>query len=207
MRYSVSVSLIEESLRAASDPARADSQGSVTGDTDRARRHRRRFGLALGAATLVGAGIYLLHGYTGRPALSPKAPATATAGSMAGTWHVHTYYLLVNGNGLGSFQWPIHVSCGTGIGYGPPPCDRVSPNGGIQDGGHATLAIFSRTGDIAAAWIANSTDPATLPDGPVNLRVGPNDVLFLHTSVPADTLAYSYLCGPHTNRSLINCGA
>ncbi len=120
---------------------------------------------------------------------------------------MHTYDLVVDANGRGEFQWPIHVSCGTGLGYGPPPCDQVSPNGEIHDGGHATLAITSRTGNTATGWIAGSTDPSTLPDGTVTVRLGPNDVVFLHTSFPAEVLAYTYLCGPHTNRNLINCGA
>ena len=124
------------------------------------------------------------------------------AGPFAGTWHVHTFYLTIQSNGTGSFQWPIHVPCGTGLGQGPPPCDTVSPSGVITDGGHAKLTIESRKGRSVEGLISETTDPTTVRNGRVTISLGSNDVLYLRFSTPPATLAYSYVCGPKTNSGL-----
>lgn len=133
--------------------------------------------------------------------------AATKAGPLTGTWHVHTFYLTVQSDGTGTFQWPIHLTCGTGVGKGPSPCDTVSSSGEISDGGHATLTIERRSGSSAAGMISATTDRTTVTEGGVKLSLGANDVLYLKFSAPPATLAYSYVCGPKTNRALINCGA
>ena len=139
----------------------------------------------------------------------------AAAGPLAGIWHVHTYYLSIYTDGHGVFIWPIHTTCGTGPGQGPPPCDTLRNGSEIIDGGYATLTITQRVGDSATGLIASSTDPSTLPNGPVSLHLAPNDLLYLHTSTPASVHAYDYLCGqqaaslPTADQvaQQINCGA
>jgi hypothetical protein len=132
---------------------------------------------------------------------------TPKADLLAGTWNVHTFYLTIQSNGTGHFQWPIHVTCGTGVGEGPPPCDTVAPSGEITDGGHATLTIERRSARSANGLIIGTTDPTTVTDGEVTISRGSNDVLYLRFSTPPASRAYSYVCGPKTNRDLINCGA
>jgi hypothetical protein len=51
------------------------------------------------------------------------------------------------------------------------------------------------------------TRSTSLSDDTITIRLGPNDVLFLHTIILARVLAYSYLCGPRTICNLINWGA
>lgn len=136
-----------------------------------------------------------------------SASHSFSAGPLAGTWNVHTIYLTVAESGHGDFEWPIHVFCGTGVGYGPPPCDTLESNGTIHDGGHAQLTLTARNGETADGRISGSTDPAAFPDGPIQLRFQANDTLHLGFATPPTGPSPDYLCGPKTNRSLINCGA
>lgn len=137
------------------------------------------------------------------------------AGPLAGIWHVHTYYLSIYTDGHGVFTWPIHTTCGTGPGQGPPPCDALRNGSETVDGGYATLTITQRAGDSATGLIASSTDPSTLPNGSVSLHLAPNDLLYLETATPAAVHAYDYLCGqeaaslPTADQvaQQINCGA
>lgn len=126
-----------------------------------------------------------------------------SAGPLGGVWHVHTNYLTVR-SGSGDFSWPVHEFCGAGI---PPPCDTLSSTGEIGDGGHAHLTLSSRAGAVAAGTVSGSSEPSVVPNGPVQLRLGPNDVLYLHFSRAPQIGAFSYLCGPKTDRSATNCGA
>jgi hypothetical protein len=137
------------------------------------------------------------------------------AGPIAGIWHVHTYYLSVYADGHGVFTWPIHTTCGTAPGQGPPPCDTLRNGNEIIDGGYATLTLTQRSGGSATGIVASSTDPSTLPSGPVSLQLGSNDLLYVHTSTSAAAHAYDYLCGQQAaslptaqqNGLRINCGA
>ena len=137
------------------------------------------------------------------------------AGPMAGTWHVHTYYLNVTADGHGAFTWPIHTTCGTGVDQGAPPCDTLKNGTEIIDGGYARLTIIERSGDTAMGIIQSSTDQSTLPDGPVTLRLAANDLLYLTTSGVQNPHPYEYLCGEQAVSlpvaeqlsQHINCGA
>lgn len=172
--------------------------------------------MALGAALQLAALIWQAPGSTG-------ANAGFEAGPFAGTWHVHTYYLRMNADGIGKASWPIHVGCGTGPAEGPPPCDKLVPAtivgpGGVVahvqdiiDGGRADVILTSVLGLTAHGVIDHSTDQTTLPNGPVTFRISSQDVLYFTPSRPTATQAYDYLCGPRAyadQLSLgVNCGA
>jgi hypothetical protein len=136
------------------------------------------------------------------------------AGPIAGIWHVHTYYLSVTPDGNGVFTWPVGIPCPTGVEQGPR-CDTVRNSGEIIDGGYATLTVTQQAGDSATGIISSSTDPATLPDGQVALRVAPNDLLYISTTTAPTSRAFDYLCGQQaaslpTAQQVaehINCGA
>jgi hypothetical protein len=129
------------------------------------------------------------------------------AGPLAGTWHVHTFYLVIASDGRGDFTWPIHLFCGSGVGQGPPPCDTLSPQGQVGDGGHAILTVKTRDGVTATGLVTGSSEPSVVPQGSVQLRLGANDVLYLHFGVAPGVRAFDYVCGPQTDRNKINCGA
>ena len=134
---------------------------------------------------------------------------------FAGVWHVHTNSLTVSANGRGDFEWPTHLPCGSGLGQGPPPCDQVSANGEIQDGGHARLLISNHSGDVAHGVITATTDPSALPDGPVTLQLYSNDTLHLTIGSQPAGPSFEILCGDQAaslsiaqqNARGINCGA
>lgn len=132
---------------------------------------------------------------------------SVSAGPLAGTWHVHTYYLTINTNGSGSAKWPTHVTCGIGVGRGGPPCDKLGSNGQIIDAGRASLTLTYRSGDDGRGEVSGSTQTSVMPNGKVQLSLGANDVLYLRFAKPPKLKAYSYLCGTATDASLINCGA
>jgi hypothetical protein len=134
---------------------------------------------------------------------------------FAGVWHVHTNSLTLSASGRGDFEWPTHLPCGSGPGQGPPPCDQVSANGEIQDGGHASLLISDHSGDVAYGVISATTDPSALPNGPVTLQLYSNDTLHLTIGSQPAGPSFEILCGNHVaslsieqqNAQGINCGA
>lgn len=127
-----------------------------------------------------------------------------SAGPLRGTWHVHTFYLTIQADGSGAFRWPIHTSCASRV---AGPCDQISASGVITDGGRGSLKLSSRSGATGRGVVSASTDPSVLPDGPVRLTVGANDVLYLAFARSPAVHAFDYLCGPRTDTSKINCGA
>ena len=144
--------------------------------------------------------------------------SSVSASAFQGTWHLHTDYLVIHANGTGTATWPIHVFCGTGVGMGGSPCDKLASNGQITDGGHADLTIESVSGDTASGKVTSSTVQSTLPNGPIRLRVDQmNDVLYLTPSRPTTASPYGSvpLCGPRAyaksqqegSAAEFNCGA
>lgn len=131
----------------------------------------------------------------------------SVADPLEGTWHAHTIYLTIDADGQGNFKWPIHVICGTGVDYRSPPCDTLDANGTIHDGGHAHVTLTTRHDSAADGVVSGSSDPATFPNGSLQLRVGTNDVLYLRFATAPAGPSPPYLCGLRTDRSSINCGA
>lgn len=129
------------------------------------------------------------------------------SGSLAGVWHVHTYYLTIDQHGSGTFRWPTHVLCEHGVGFGPTACDTINPHGLISDGGHARLTLTRTRGLEGVGTVSSTSEESVVPDGKVQLRLGPNDVLKVRFEHPPSLRAYEYLCGPTTNTSTTNCGA
>ena len=134
---------------------------------------------------------------------APGCSSASLTGPLVGVWHVHTNYLTIDQNGKGTFRWPTHVFCGDG----PPPCDTISSQGVITDGGHARLVLTGIRGVDATGTVSGSSEPTVVPDGQVRLHLGPNDVLHLTFESSPSIGAYEYVCGPRTDRSKTNCGA
>jgi hypothetical protein len=144
-----------------------------------------------------------------------SASHQVSAGPLGGVWHVHTNYLTIAASSVGTFQWPIHLYCGTGPGYGPPPCDALSPNGEIHDGGHARLLLTGRDGNMAHGTVTGSSDPSALPDGSITLRLSQDDTLHITTGQQPVSPSFEILCGVRAasltvvrqDAEGINCGA
>lgn len=128
-------------------------------------------------------------------------------GRAAGVWHVHTYYLTIGQHGNGTFRWPTHVFCGTGVGLGPPPCDGIDAHGEITDGGYARLSVTHMHAVDGDGTVSGSTDTSVVPDGRVHLHLGSNDVLYLTFKQQPSLRAYEYVCGTKTDTAITNCGA
>lgn len=193
------------------------------------RRRRRQFVLIL-AAVIVAACSYGAVSLFG-PSSGTNSGTTGfvRAGVFASTWRVHTTELTINSDGRGVVQWPIHVTCGTGPGMGPPPCDRLvpatiaGPQGNVLhvneiiDGGHADVLLTSVNSKFAEGRIEHSTVQSTLPDGPATFRVSKADLLYMTVSRPTTGSPFgrSPLCGPKAaaltpaqqEAEGINCGA
>jgi hypothetical protein len=136
------------------------------------------------------------------------------AGPFAGTWRVHTQQLVIQPDGSGTAQWPIHAWCGMGTPPVTQPCDQLVPDGAYEDiidGGHAKFQLTAVNGNTAEAVISGATDPAQLRDGPLSMSLAPDDVLTLSTAWEFG----SALCGPaaaaltipQQQAEGINCGA
>jgi hypothetical protein len=145
----------------------------------------------------------------GRRAGLPLLPA----GRFAGSWHVHTQYVVIRPDGTGTATWPIHAWCGTGSAAASGPCDQIISRSGFEQivpGGAARIQLTRVTGPTANAIIEGSTDPSQLPNGPVTMTVAADDVLTVTTG--SGQLAF---CGPQAaalsvtqqDAEGINCGA
>src|SRR5207248_1998701 len=71
-------------------------------------------------------------------------------------------------DGSGTAQWRIYRFCSES----PPPCDTFIGNEIIL-GGHASLLLTAGTGATATAVVSQSSDPDSLPDGPIGLHTLP----------------------------------
>jgi hypothetical protein len=80
-------------------------------------------------------------------------------------------------------------------------------HGPISDGGHARLTLTHIRGLDGAGTVSSTSEASVVPEGRVQLHLGPNDVVDLRFEHPPSLRAYEYLCGPTTNTSLTNCGA
>jgi hypothetical protein len=183
------------------------------------QRKRRSLALVVGAlVVLVGGLAYLLNG--GTPLTRPSRTANRqgsllSAGPFAGPWHLQTFNLTIQPDGRGVFEFPIKVNCGTGIGKGPPPCDKVVTkafvlNGKTQteeiriDGGRANLRLTTVGSSIAHAIIARSADQSEVPNGPAILKVTRDDLLYIYVQKqtgpsPLKPNHPAPLCGPRAS--------
>ncbi len=137
----------------------------------------------------------------------PSHPIVA-AGQFSGWWHFHTTVVTFQPNGQGSAHWPGPLGPGQSEATAAP--------------GRANIRIVSMSGTHAMALITDSTEPSAVPDGPVQLRVTSQDLLYVvpvrRTTVsPFDPISYgpAGLCGPKASAltltqqvaAHINCGA
>lgn len=211
---------------------KADLEAEALIEEARARQRRRRRSLVLVSSLAVAVGLLVyavvaLTSGTSSRTTSPNGPVAAQA--FAGTWHVHTYYLVIKADGNGSANWPTHIPCGSAGAPRTQACDRSVPgttvlaNGQVipveevVDGGHADIVLTFVKGDSARGQIENSTVQSTLPDGPVTFRLAKNDLLYVKPSRPTvgSPFGNNPLCGPKASQLSvsqqeaegINCGA
>lgn len=130
-------------------------------------------------------------------------PPTHPLGAFSGYWNVHVYSLTIESDGAGRFNWPLGRDCG------PPfePSSTLCPPLGAEVQASAQRSLIRIANRRYLGEITGSPQTYVVPDGPVQLSVGPNDVLNLHFSQSPQIRAYDYLCGAKTNRSITNCGA
>jgi hypothetical protein len=137
----------------------------------------------------------------------PSQPIVA-AGQFSGWWHFHTIVVSIQPNGQGLTYWPGPLGPGQSEATATP--------------GRAEIRVTSVNGAHATALITDSTEPSEVPDGPVQLRVTRQDLLYIvpesRTAVsPFDPISYGpeELCGPKAAALTvaqqlaagINCGA
>ncbi len=135
-------------------------------------------------------------------------PPIIAVGQFAGTWSVHTTSVTIQADGQGSVIWPGP------LGPGQSEANAIPS--------HANLRLTSVRGTYASAQISDSTAPSEVPDGPAQLRVTSQDLLFVipvhRTEVsPFDPISAgpAGYCGPKALALTlaqqiaagINCGA
>jgi hypothetical protein len=179
-----------------------------------ARRRQRRRHLAIAGAVFILAvtgwlATEVVTGGTGpvgksRP-LTPKSPEPpiVVVGQFAGTWHVHTTSVTILENGHGTVVWPGPLGPGESEATAPP--------------GTAELRVTSVSGSEGTAVVSGSTEVSVLPDGPAQLRISGQDLLYVSPDGPTTDSPFgrSGLCGPSAAaltvaqqvEAGINCGA
>ena len=185
-------------------PPLADRERTTVLIPEARRRQRRRRQFTIGmlfAVAVVGLVVARVAATGGPPGqtVAPGASGSVAAGRFAGTWHVHTWYVMIGADGHGSAKWPI----------GTPR--------GISDGGRARIRLTSVSGTRAEGVISGSTEPSVLPDGPATMRVTSDDLLYVTPAGPTTSSPFgrSGFCGPKAaalsiaqqQAAHINCGA
>ena|SRR5579864_4842250 len=127
---------------------------------------------------------------TAAPTTAPATVTTVTVESFVAfsqPWGRHGFGMSITATGHGTADWRTYNWCTSS----PPPCDSMQGNN-IVSGGHATFGLATASGGIAHGTISYSTDPSTMPLGPVTLDLAAGDELIVSPgSAPQITL-----CGP-----------
>jgi len=162
------------------------------------RRQRRRRLIVLGGLFILAMTGWFVARTTSISGPSPLARPTnhpvpsqpiVAAGQFSGWWHFHTVVVSIQQNGQGLTYWPGPLGPGQSEATATP--------------GRAEIRVTSVDGTHATALITGSTEPSSVPDGPVQLRVTSQDLLYIvpesRTAVsPFDPISYGPegLCGP-----------
>lgn len=131
--------------------------------------------------------------------------ALVRAGAFAGVWEVASANTLtIPPDGTGRFAWQTHNYCGTGPYQVPPPnCDGFLVGGKLiappvvhgaelKYGGSANLELTSVRGSVATGIVTDTVNSSVIRNGPMDLRLLPNDTLQLDTRA---TMLFNTLCG------------
>jgi hypothetical protein len=146
IRVGRTVALVE----AIGDPE-ADDQGFV--DNDRALAMTRAFELVVGK----------IHFYP-----ADTAAVRADMRPFALSWSRHGVGLSVDPTGHGEASWRIYSWCSDDP---QPPCDLIQDNI-IMPGGHGAFVFHRVSGQTAYGTVIGTTDPRSLPLGPIIMTVG-----------------------------------
>lgn len=181
------------------------------------RRQRQRRLIVLGALFILAMTGWFVARTTSTSGPSPLARPSnhpvpshpiVAAGQFSGAWYFHTTSVTIRPNGVGAAIWPGPL--------GPVQSEATAAPG------RAEIRVTSVNGAHATALITGSTVPSAVPDGPVQLRVTSQDLLYIlpesRTAVsPFDPISYGPegLCGPKAVALTvaqqlaagINCGA
>jgi hypothetical protein len=179
----------------------------------RRRQRRRRLAIAVAVFILAATGwlateLISSHGSgpvaRSRPSTPtiPEPPIVAV-GQFAGTWHFHTTSVTIQENGSGTVVWPGPLGPGESEATAPP--------------GTAELQMTNVSGDEGAAVVSGSTEVSVLPDGPAQLHISGQDLLYISPNGPTTGSPFgrSGLCGQRAAALAlsqqiaagINCGA
>lgn len=176
------------------------------------RRQRRRRAVVLGlVAVAAAAGLVALSARTtgGSPPKDRLVPRpgpvhpVSSPGPLAGSWRVHTTVVTIGGNGRGTATWPGPLGAGQSEATATP--------------GRAELRVTGVSGMHGIGLVSGSTEPSVLADGPVQLLVTSQDLLYVTQggSTAVGPILGSGLCGPSALAlplaqqvaAGINCGA
>ena len=178
-----------------------------------ARRRQRQRRLIVTAALVILATTGWLTARTiGADGTRPVAPPqssgnpvhpTGAADRFGGTWHFHTTSVTIQADGRGSVTWPGPLAPGESEATAVP--------------GTAEIRLTSVNGDRATAMVTDSTEASVLPNGPAQLQVSSQDLLYLVPNGPSTHSPFGRngLCGPRAAALTvaqqvaagINCGA
>jgi hypothetical protein len=210
---SQSITITTTEIRHRAEPAFVDHDLVIR--EARRRQRRRRLWIAGIAFALVAAGTIaataMNAGRSGStapgtrvpPATHVPAATTLSAGPFHGTWHAHTTSIVFAPDGTGIATWPGPVTPGGSEA-------TAVPNRG-------TVRLTAVHGETASGVVSGSTDRTELPDGPIGLRITPQDLLVIVPSQPVAVtpLRWTALCGSSAAALTvsqqvaegINCGA
>ena len=134
------------------------------------------------------------------PFVTSPAPSRET--SLIGLWQAHSFTLAIDATGIASAAWRTNRWCGPGA---PPPCDGMIASH-ITPGGRATLFLHPAQALWTDAAVVESTDPSSLPLGPVRLLPVADDQLRLFLGSDGARMVRVNLCRAQTARAT-DCGA
>ena len=135
------------------------------------------------------------------------ASDTNSLDAFIGQWHAHSFVLRIEADGIASADWRTYRWCraqATPEAGQSVPCDSLHESR-VQPGGHARLALGVSQADWASGQVQESTDPATLPLGPVRLQLAGHRLRLFQGSENLSRLV-AELCGQGAN-SAGACGA
>lgn len=138
---------------------------------------------------------------TTEPAATTTLPSSTTSLvdpflPFAKSWGSHGMSMILSADGKGSATWRTYEWCSSS----PPPCDSIQGNT-VVDGGQAAFVLADGSSGVAHGTVTYTTDPSTLPEGPLTVSLAAGDELLVSTP----TGPHITLCGAQAQAG--SCGA